>query len=224
MKKFDLKLRRRDIPEKDLVEDLRRVSEKLGTERITKASYDQHGHFGATTMLRRFGSWNDALNAAGVSLSNRINIPKEELFENLANIWQMLGRQPVGKDVSKSTKVSKFSLGTYEKRFGSWNKTLLAFIQYIENPENGVSVDKNSASPSISRRTQRKINWRLRATVLIRDNCLCRMCGASPAKDPAVTLHVDHINPWSKGGETVIENLQTLCSVCNVGKSDETFT
>ena len=41
----------------------------------------------------------------------------------------------------------------------------------------------------------------------------------SPAKDPGVELHVDHIFPWSKGGETVLENLQTLCSRCNGGKS-----
>ena len=46
------------------------------------------------------------------------------------------------------------------------------------------------------------------------------MCGASPAKDPSVILHVDHIKPWSKGGETNLDNLRTLCSVCNIGKSD----
>ncbi len=69
----------------------------------------------------------------------------------------------------------------------------------------------------------RKVNWRLRAIVLIRDNCICRMCGASPAKDQKVVLRVDHIQPWSKGGEgeTELDSLQTLCSVCNIGKSDE---
>jgi len=41
----------------------------------------------------------------------------------------------------------------------------------------------------------RRINWRLRATVLLRDKCACRMCGASPAKNPAVTLQIDHIKP-----------------------------
>lgn len=37
---------------------------------------------------------------------------------------------------------------------------------------------------------------------------------------PWVELHVDHIMPWAKGGEIVLENLQTLCSKCNLGKSD----
>ncbi|MBA3804703.1 MAG: HNH endonuclease, partial [Acidobacteria bacterium] len=35
-----------------------------------------------------------------------------------------------------------------------------------------------------------------------------------------VALHVDHIRPWSKDGETLLENLQTLCSECNLGKSN----
>ncbi|MEW6748894.1 MAG: HNH endonuclease [Candidatus Micrarchaeota archaeon] len=54
-----------------------------------------------------------------------------------------------------------------------------------------------------------------------RDNFKCKKCGRSPATDQSVILHVDHIKPYSKGGETTIENLETLCSVCNIGKSNE---
>lgn len=68
--------------------------------------------------------------------------------------------------------------------------------------------------------TQRSPSTKLRFDVLKRDNFKCCTCGASPAKDPNVTLHVDHVIPWSKGGETIIDNLQVLCSECNQGKSD----
>jgi len=60
----------------------------------------------------------------------------------------------------------------------------------------------------------------MRFKILKRDNFKCCACGSSPAKDPSVELHVDHIIPWSKGGETIIDNLQTLCSKCNLGKGD----
>ena len=66
----------------------------------------------------------------------------------------------------------------------------------------------------------RAISVKLRYKVLARDNFKCCACGASPAKDPCVELHIDHIIPWSKGGQTTLENLQTLCSKCNIGKSD----
>ena len=67
----------------------------------------------------------------------------------------------------------------------------------------------------------RTISDKLRYQVLKRDNFKCCACGASPAKDPSVELHIDHIVPWSKGGENTAENLQTLCSKCNLGKSND---
>lgn len=118
-------------------------------------------------------------------------------------------------------------MGTYEKRFGSWNKALKAFIVYINDSSSQKDIDsrapKSEEKRNQANRTPRQINWRLRATVLIKDNCICRMCGTSPAKDSSVVLHVDHVKPWSKGGETELGNLQTLCSVCNIGKSNEIF-
>jgi HNH endonuclease len=41
-----------------------------------------------------------------------------------------------------------------------------------------------------------------------------------PAIGPAAQLEVDHKKPWSTGGEPLLENLQTLCGKCNVGKSN----
>ena len=225
MEKFELNLKERNIPKERLLEDLKKVAHSVNEENITAAVYAQKGKFGVNTFLRRFGSWNKALEAAGLKVMYLQNIPEEALFENLTNVWQRLGRQPVGKDLDKDKRWSQHSLGTYEKRFGSWNKALKAFIAYIDNSSEPkkIMIEKPIEGKRNSARTSRKINWWLRATVLIRDNCICKMCGASPAKNSSVVLHVDHINPWYKGGETILENLQTLCSVCNVGKSDEIF-
>lgn len=68
--------------------------------------------------------------------------------------------------------------------------------------------------------TRRFGSWRMRFLVMRRDDFRCKKCGRSPATDKGIVLHVDHDKAWAKGGETVIENLQTLCSVCNIGKSD----
>ena len=60
----------------------------------------------------------------------------------------------------------------------------------------------------------------LRYDILKRDNFKCVICGRTPKRD-GITLHVDHIIPVSKGGKTEPENLRTLCSICNLGKSDK---
>lgn len=58
----------------------------------------------------------------------------------------------------------------------------------------------------------------LRHEVFKRDNYTCCECGAK--KSDGVTLHVDHKIPVSKGGTDELDNLQTLCSDCNLNKSN----
>ena len=58
----------------------------------------------------------------------------------------------------------------------------------------------------------------LRHEVFKRDNYTCVECGAR--KSDGATLHVDHKIPVSKGGTDELSNLQTLCSDCNLNKSD----
>jgi hypothetical protein len=58
-----------------------------------------------------------------------------------------------------------------------------------------------------------------RARILIRDGRRCQMCGRC-ASEVGVKLHVDHKVPRSWGGETIDENLWTLCSACNEGKKN----
>lgn len=56
----------------------------------------------------------------------------------------------------------------------------------------------------------------MRYDILKRDNFTCQICGAT--SKTGAKLHVDHINPISKGGKTKPSNLQTLCDMCNLGK------
>lgn len=60
-------------------------------------------------------------------------------------------------------------------------------------------------------------------TVLSRDKWKCLSCGRS-AREDGVILEVDHILPRSKGGSDELENLQTLCKKCNIGKSNRDST
>lgn len=61
------------------------------------------------------------------------------------------------------------------------------------------------------------ISKKLRFEVFKRDKFTCQYCGKSA---PDVVLHVDHIEPKSKGGEDDLLNLATACVACNLGKSD----
>ena len=67
---------------------------------------------------------------------------------------------------------------------------------------------------------RKPISGRVRQNVFMRDNYTCQICGKTI--DDGVTLHLDHIQPVSKGGSDEEDNLQVLCSQCNLEKHNRT--
>ena len=199
------------VSDDQLLADLRKAAAEHGGQ-VGQKLYDKVGLYDAGTLARRFGSWNQALERAGLPVLNR-EAKDEDLFENLLLLWTHYGRQPRRAELAFSP--STISQTPYNRRFGSWTNALQAFVEFANFNEHIAPQ-----LPTEVRATPRDPSLRLRFQVLHRDHFSCRTCGASPAKNPAVDLQVDHVTPWSKGGLTVLENLQTLCSICNGGKSN----
>lgn len=226
--KFEVEGSLRSAPDEELLEDLRRGAKSLGRETITMAEYEEVGKTHPSTIQRRFGSWPRALKLAGLQPSrSKIGISDDELFENIKSLWIGLGRQPRYTEVKAP--ISLFSAGTYENRFGSWSKALGRFVEWVNsdspNQPQETLVEQSAAditaqTPSAKRRTRREISDRQRFRILVRDGFRCKACGASPLIQPGVELHVDHILPWSKGGETTDDNLESKCKQCNLGKGN----
>lgn len=201
----------------ELLDDLRRVVIENNFDSMSMNDYTQNGLYDCSTIIRRFGTWNKALELLDIGLKNRF-WTEQELLDNLQNVWIKKGSQPRRNDMNNKC-ISIISSGAYLRKYGKWSDALKRFVYYINQSDN--DAEDKSVNDSIDmHKTKRDVNLKLRFKVLQRDNFKCCVCGASPAKDPSVELQVDHILPWAKGGETDIDNLQTLCSVCNLGKSD----
>jgi hypothetical protein len=71
----------------------------------------------------------------------------------------------------------------------------------------------------IENRSKRNIPLALRYIVLKKDNFKCIACGNGAPE--GAKLHIDHKLPFSLGGLTELKNLQTLCSDCNISKSNK---
>jgi hypothetical protein len=223
------------ISDKELIEDCLHIARLLSKNIVTTTDYQIYGKYSLPTVIERFDEWSKFIEKVGLqSTGFKKKVSDEELYKEIERIWIVLGKQPTTTDMKKD--ISQYSLDTFMRRFGGWRNALLAFlehinsdIEFIENEDNldnktieeGINNEKgNSDAVIVKHKTPRNINDRIRFKVLQRDDFKCRACGASPAIIPGVLLHVDHIIPWSKGGETVLDNLQTLCSKCNLGKSD----
>ncbi|MFB5946089.1 HNH endonuclease [Albibacterium profundi] len=107
------------------------------------------------------------------------------------------------------------------------NEVIYSYDYFVENIPSIIGGDMcidikmiiSEALPlsKTAKKERQKMTNKLRYEVLKRDRFRCKYCGAT---SDYIQLHVDHIKPVSKGGESVESNLQTLCSTCNNGKSD----
>ena len=72
----------------------------------------------------------------------------------------------------------------------------------------------NSRFQNPNAKKKKKISHELKKKVFERDEYRCKHCGTH------LDLCADHIKPESWGGETTLENLQTLCRSCNSKKNN----
>ncbi|MDR2125256.1 MAG: HNH endonuclease [Prevotellaceae bacterium] len=87
--------------------------------------------------------------------------------------------------------------------------------QDVENKKPQTTDEKILLNIDKSKFVKAGVRWQ----VFERDDFKCIACGKS-AHDGAI-LHVDHIIPISKGGSNTMDNYQTLCHLCNIGKSNK---
>ena len=100
------------------------------------------------------------------------------------------------------------------------NRDSLVHIAMIGDGECGAMLERMKdalcyrCEPFQPRYRKVRIPSRLRRDVFERDAYRCCKCGGW------IDLCCDHIYPESKGGETALNNLQTLCRGCNSRKAD----
>lgn len=280
-----------DYSDESVLEEVRRVARELGSERITRERFDQVARVNSTTLSRKFGSWFQAMDRAGVSqiqaprpvvvdrqtvvsairefvennpkssptrdaiagilglnpaaISRHVGQWKDclseagvdqsplgrrftdaECFENIVALWTHYGRQPNFAELKQPP--SAVGPKAYIGRWGGWRAALTAFIDYVENQGTVSSeisqpvAELQSTTPTPQTASvSRSISLSTRYHVLVRDRFTCQICGRSPAAQPGVVLHLDHIHPWSKGGDNSPANLRVLCFDCNLGKGDK---
>lgn len=209
-----------------VLESLRGLAVQLGRENLTVDDVSRHLPFGGDRLRRGWGSARKAFEAAGLpstALGKRFS--DDECFENMLEVWTHYGRPPTYREMSLSP--SKVGAKAYCARFGTWSRALAAFVERAntdgvsdaQSPIAGSHQEKAPKGRAVGR-NPRDVPLGLRFKVLRRDRFRCLLCGDSPPQNPLCVLHVDHIQPWSLGGTTALENLRTLCSHCNVGRSN----
>ncbi|MCC7049476.1 MAG: HNH endonuclease, partial [Alphaproteobacteria bacterium] len=222
------KLRRRPsagMSDGALLDELRAIAAAHGGDTVTAKQVASSPRVSLPVYYGRFGSFAKAVAAAGLRQAKCARRYSDALcFANLEALAMYYGRLPRSGELDKPP--STVSMQAYRLRFGSVRRALALFALRA----NAAGADPPLAPPdpavaALLRKEQRRdVRGSLRFQVFQRDRFRCQACGDSPATDLACKLQVDHIEPYSKGGKTTLDNLRTLCAACNWSRGNRTGT
>jgi hypothetical protein len=106
---------RTDITDQELLTDVRRVATEIGST-PTRSDYEHRGDYGSMTVIERFGTWNNAVEAAGFEPNAYRNIPERKLLEMIADVSDDM----VIPKVSVFEQQAVHSVETIRTTFGSY--------------------------------------------------------------------------------------------------------
>ena len=139
--------------------------------------------------------------------------PRGGVWQVMLNLlYANIGKLVTNEQLAEATKQHNYARRLRELRAEGWQ------IKYQNSPSGYIltSPEKVHKEPG------EYVNLRLRTEVFERDSNTCQICGYSAGENyadgEAVKLEADHIIPLADGGQTTVDNLQTLCSRCNAGK------
>lgn len=209
----------------EIIGALKSLAVERGDNFVPKRLLTERYGISDRPIRRMFGSYRHAVEAANLAQTpGGVRYSDDERFENMIAVWTALGRQPRYSEMTRPPSV--IGPKAYVSRWGSWRAALKAFVEQV-NRDSPTEVRSTSGEPDAqlatelveAKQTPRGPSLGLRFHVLKRDRFRCVLCGRSPATH-TITLHVDHVIPWSKDGATTADNLRSLCDECNLGRGN----
>ena len=110
------------IPREDLLDALRQFAEQLGRTPTMREMRDRGPH-SSSVYADRFGTWFEALDAAGLDPDTRElpRISTADLLDELRRLKDELGHTPTRREMRAH---GAYGAQTYRHRFGSWDEAV----------------------------------------------------------------------------------------------------
>jgi hypothetical protein len=112
--------------QKRIIQEIRRIADNLRVDSLSQDEFDRHHALGGVTTARyQFGSWNEAVVAAGLiphppdGTDRTGYLTDDELLNEIIRLHRLLGKPPTE---AKLSALGKYSLKPYRARWGTFSK------------------------------------------------------------------------------------------------------
>jgi len=133
----DLQPRKRGWTKDETIAELKRVAKQLGYT-PAQDEFIKHASVGISPVLRLFGSWNRALELAGLGLRKEYHISKERIIVALTCVASKLGNTPTMVEFNQC---AAMSANAVRNVFGSWTAAL-EYASLTLNHEKNIPKDR----------------------------------------------------------------------------------
>jgi len=121
---FELR-RLTDYSDEAILNEIRRVAQLVPHPTLSRTEFRKHSRVSPTTVSRRFGGWETALQRAGLGSrfdSSNKPVSQEEVLSELQRISRLLDVQTISREQFNAH--ARFTDDTVRRRFGSWHKAM----------------------------------------------------------------------------------------------------
>lgn len=224
---FDLNEPRRRTSKAQAIMELQRVSQACPGPLTTVAFKKSHPRISLDTIIRLFGTFRAACEAAGL---NTENMKRDFTDEQLVAFFETLCRDRAARGLAARPAITDFrryreehgtgvSYNSFKRRFGDYGAFLSNYADYHGKKITRAELIRRAKDHKKPKRGP--ISDKVRAETLKKFGSRCTACGRDATSlTEGEWLEIDHIVPVSKGGTSEPANLTVKCSRCNRGKSD----
>jgi hypothetical protein len=139
----------------EVILDILRVANELKASQLSQSQYQKYGKISISTVNNTFGSWNAAVQAAGLEMRpsgptpelHKQRISDDELLQEIIRLTRELGKRPSIPYINANGHYSDF---TYRKRWGTIEKACQVAYEKFGFPENLENAGKEDRKEKFS--------------------------------------------------------------------------
>lgn len=116
------------ITREEIINEIRHISNKLGKDKLSRSEFRSNSVISLWHVDKLFDSWNEAISEAGLIPRPRVKFQEGDLFTEMRRVFLVFGGIC---NRTRFSKLSRYSVDVYKKRFGRWNNVLKAFLNWL---------------------------------------------------------------------------------------------